>query len=88
MLLRLEEGGKVTEYLLERAKSVSALINLMNNGQPAYIIEDACMDILTADLKPSKYNYICNVLEEEFESKYQLHIDTNLLKFKIIYLGG
>jgi len=54
LLLQLEEDGKVTEYLSDKISTVSALIKQTDTGEPAYIIEDACMDVLTHDLRPSK----------------------------------
>lgn len=86
LLLELEKDSKVTEYLSEKIDSVSALLNQLDKGQPAYIIEDACMDVLTQDLRPSKYNYICNLLEEEFGDTYPKLIDTGLLKFEAFNL--
>ena len=86
MLLQLEEDGKVTEYLTDKVRTVDALINQLDKGQPAYIIEDACMDVLTQDLRPSKYNYISNLLEEEFEPIYQQLKESGVLQFEIINL--
>ena len=64
LLFLLEENRKVTEYLSDKISTVSALIKQMDIGEPAYIIEDACMDVLTKDLRPSKFNYISNLLQE------------------------
>ena len=86
LLLQLEEDGKVTEYLSGRVSTVNALLNQFDKGQPVYIIEDTCMDILTQDLRPSKYNYINNILEEEFESTYQQLKESATLKFEVINL--
>lgn len=58
LLFQLEEDGKVTEYLSDKISTVSSLIKQTENGKPTYIIEDACMDVMTQDLRPSKFNYI------------------------------
>lgn len=86
LLLQLEEDGKVTEYLSNKVSTVNALLNQLNKEQPAYIIEEACMDVLTEDLRPSKYNYICIILEEEFGDTYQQLIDNGLLQFEAVNL--
>ena len=86
LLLQLEEGGKVTEYLINKMGTVDALLKQLAKGQPAYIIEDACMDVLTQDLKPSRYNYIRNILEEEFENYYLQLKESNTLQFEAINL--
>jgi hypothetical protein len=56
LLLQLEEESKVREYLSDKMCQVDTLLNQSEKDQPAYIIEEACMDILTEDLKPSKFS--------------------------------
>lgn len=85
ILMQLEADGKVTEYLYIKVNAAAATI-IEYKGQPEYIIEEACMDVLTQDLRPSKYNYICNVLEEEFENKYYQFHKSGLLRFEVINL--
>ena len=86
LLFQLEEDKKVTEYLSDKISTVSALIKQTENGKPAYIIEDACMDVLTQDLRPSKFNYISNLLQEEFEPTYNQLQESGTLKFEVINL--
>ena len=86
LLLQLEEHRKVNEYLFDKISTVSALIKQMDTGEPAYIIEDTCMDVLTQDLRPSKFNYISNLLQEEFESAYNQLLESGTLKFEVINL--
>jgi len=85
LLLQLEQDGKVSEYLSNKVNTSDALINEYKD-QPAYIIEEACMDELTKDLRPSKYNYINQILEEEFEDTYQQLQNSGTLKFEVINL--
>jgi Domain of unknown function (DUF1896) len=84
LLVELEESDKVNEYLFNKVNTVSGLIKQLDSGEPAYIIEDACMDVLTKDLRPSKFNYISNLLEEEFESTYNQMLESGLIKFEIV----
>jgi len=86
LLIQLEEESKVTEYLLTKVGMVDSLLKEEDNGQPAYILETACMDILTQDLKPSRYQYICKVLEEEFEDYYEKLDVAGLIKFEAMNL--
>ncbi len=88
LLFQLEEDRKVTEYLTDKISTVRALIKQLENGEPAYIIEDTCMDVLTQDLRPSKFNYISKLLEEEFGSTYSKLQESGTLKFEIINLMG
>jgi len=84
LLFQLEEDRKVTEYLRDKISTVSALIKQMDNVKPAYIIEDACMEVLTQNLRPSKFNYITNLLQEEFQSTYNQLQESGTLKFEVI----
>ncbi len=86
LLFQLEEDRKVTEYLSDKISTVSALIKQVDIGESAYIIEDACMDVLTHDLRPSKFNYISNLLQQEFESAYNQLQESGTLKFEVINL--
>lgn len=84
LLLQLESEGKVTEYLQSKISSIHALLNQLDKEQPAYIIEDSCINLLTQELRPSKFNYICIILEEEFAISYQQLKESHLLKFEAI----
>jgi len=86
ILVQLEEEKKVTEYLSDKIKLVDGLLQETGIKHPAYIIEEACMDILTEDLRPSKYHYICGILEEEFEATYSLLQKSGTLQFEVINL--
>ena len=86
LLLQLEEDGKVTEYLSDKISTVDALLHETDKEQRAYIIEEACMDILTQDLRPSKFNYISAILEEEFDTSYQQLQKSGTLQFEVINL--
>jgi len=80
ILLDVEETGSVTTYLSDKVSSVDFLYKqLSTEGKPAYIIEELCMNFLTQDLKPSRYNYIRSILEAEFELKYKDLIESGLL---------
>ena len=83
ILLQLEESGKVTEYLSLKVNTADDLLK-QYEGQPDYIIEEVCMKALTQDLRPSKFNYISNILEEEFENKYQEFLSSGTLQFEVI----
>ena len=84
ILLDLEETGSVTTYLSNKVSSVDYLYKQSKKeGKPLYIIEELCMNFLTQDLKPSRYNYIRNLLEAEFEIKYKELIESSLLLYEV-----
>jgi hypothetical protein len=86
LLIQLEEESRVTDYLLNKVAMVDSLISEEEDDQPAYILETACMDILTQDLKPSRYKYICKILEEDFEDYYKRLDERSLIKFEVMNL--
>jgi hypothetical protein len=87
ILFALEAEATVTIWLSEKVSAVDTLIiQLKEQLQPDYEIEEICMDIITKDLRPSKYNYICNLVEEEFEQHYQQLLQTGLLQHEVINL--
>jgi hypothetical protein len=44
------------------------------------------MEALTKDLRPSRFNYITAILEEEFETVYQQLLQTGTLPYEVINL--
>ena len=84
VLLALEETGSITKYLSEKVTGVDIVIEeLTKQDKPGSIVEEVCMNFLTKDLKPSRYNYICGVLESEFELQYNQLMESGLLLYEI-----
>ncbi len=87
LLITLQQEGSVSGYLREKVAAIDLLVNeLLASGTPAYIIEERCMDELTKELRPSKYNYLISILEEEFEADYYRLKESGLLTYEIINL--
>jgi hypothetical protein len=87
VLLLLEDENRVTAYLQSKVITVEEVINtLQAEGKPPYIIEEVCMEALTKDLRPSRFNYITAILEEEFETVYQQLLQTGTLPYEVINL--
>lgn len=87
VLFSLHDDGSLVSYVNQKMNSIDGLLqDLKEQHLPDYIIEELCMDAFTADLKPSKYNYIKEVLEEEFSEEYQQLLRTGILRFEIINL--
>jgi hypothetical protein len=85
LLQQLEEDGTVTSWLTDKIKSIENVI-AEYDGQPDYIIEEVCINELTKELRPSKFNYISNILQEEFENDYQQFLNAGILRFEVINL--
>lgn len=89
LLLGLQDQQGVTPYLREKVEAVLPLAEqLRNTGTPRYIIEEECLHFLIADLGPSRYNYLQNLVEEEFETTYYLMSEAGVLTYELINLVG
>jgi len=84
LIIALQETGSLSQYLTEKATGIEAMItNLQQQAIPLPEMETICLQQLTSDLKPSRYNYICNILEAEFELKYKELIESGLLLYEV-----
>jgi len=71
VLLAFQDEQELNEYLGVKVNSIDEYSKtLQAECKPAYIIEELCLDKLTQDLGPSKFNYISAVLQEEFNTEY------------------
>lgn len=71
LMLKLQEEYKAADYVDEKVKGVLALAEeMLSESTPIEIIEEICINVLTEDLKPSRFNYLCSLLRENFEVVY------------------
>src|ERR1700754_4964190 len=72
LLIALQEDHRLSHYLSTKVDSISGLIEqLQLENRPAYVIEALCLEELTRDLRPSRFNYMRELLEAEFEQDFQ-----------------
>jgi len=84
VLVPLQREAGVTAFLEERVANLEELPDqLLAEGKPVYIVEEICMDELTRDLRPSRFNYLCSVLQEEFEEKYYAWLDYGIVAYEV-----
>lgn len=87
VLITLGGESGVTKYLEEKVRALGDLPEeLLTEGKPAYIVEEICLNELTAEFRPSKFNYILAVLEDEFEAEYAKWLESGVLTFEVINL--
>ncbi|MGI8952449.1 MAG: DUF1896 family protein [Chitinophagaceae bacterium] len=85
LFITLTEEGNLTKYLSAKVDAIQDFVeHLKQTNTPAYIIEEECMQALTKDLKPSKFNYICAILEEDFEKTHQQLQQSGTLVYEAI----
>jgi hypothetical protein len=89
VLLELEEKNSVTLFLTEKVNGVTdLLLQLQKSERPPHIMEEVCMEELTKEFRPSKYNYIEKILEEDFEFAYQQFQRTGTLVYEVANIIG
>lgn len=87
LLITLQHRDYVSGYLKEKVATIAPMLDeLLATNTPAYLIQDRCIDELTKDLRPSKFNYLISILEEEFEQDYYRLKASGILIYEIINL--
>lgn len=89
LLVSLQEDHRLSHYLQNKVESVMELCQeLQAANRPAYVIEALCMEELTRDLRPSRFEYVRTLLEDEFEEAYQRLSNSGILTYEVINLIG
>ena len=87
LMFTLQQEYGVLEYLNAKVSNVESILeDLLTEGTPGYIIEEICLNILTEDLKPSRFTYIQSLLSEEFEKTYTVFQESGILTYEVINL--
>ncbi|MCK9639215.1 MAG: DUF1896 family protein [Prolixibacteraceae bacterium] len=87
LMLNLQQDFSVIGYLEEKVNGIQSLASqLLAENKPGYIIEELCMEELTKDLRPSRFNYILSVLEDEFGQDFLRIKESGLLTYEIVNL--
>lgn len=85
LLFKLQENQSVTAYLEEKVSGIRPMIDqLLTESNPSYVIEEQCLDVLTHNLRPSRYIYIRSVLEEDFPTDYARLLQAGTLTYEVI----
>lgn len=87
LLFSLQQSQSVTTYIETKIEGITPVINyLLKEGIPSFEIEDRCLNLLTKDLKPSKYHYVRSVLEEEFSADYEKLNKSGILVYEVLQM--
>ena len=85
LMISLHEENAVMDYLNKKMDSVKYLLaEILSESKPRYIVEETCINLLTKDLKPSRFGYINSILEEEFESSYTQFSESGILLYEVV----
>lgn len=87
ILISFQQEAQATQYLQEKIQTLGNLpAELLAEGKPAYIVEEICMHELTEEFRPSRYNYLLSVLEDDFKTEYSQWQQSGILTYEIINL--
>jgi len=87
LLIRLQESFSVTTYLEDKvSKAMPTVLRLLEEGKPGYVIEELTLAELTQELRPSRFNFLQSVLEEEFQGDYLTFKKAGVLTYETINL--
>lgn len=85
IIFSLEADCGITKYITEKVSSINDLLEqLKKESNPPYIVEEICFNELIKDLKPSRFNYISKILEEDFEFAFQQLSKLKLLQHEVV----
>ncbi|WP_426582633.1 hypothetical protein [Mucilaginibacter sp. R-33] len=89
LLIALQEEYRLEHYLKQKVDSITDLLaQLQEEQRPAYVTEALCLEELTRDLRPSRFNYMRELLEAEFEPDYRRMLQSGILTYELINLIG
>lgn len=85
LTIQLREPYSAKQMIEDKVAAILPFLEqLQSEGKPEYIIEELCMNELTAEFRPSKFNYIKTILEEEFTADHDALVKAGVLTYEII----
>lgn len=85
LLEQLEEDDALHAWVLEKLKEVELVLQ---SSKPLFEIEREAMDIMTADIRPSRYRYLRDLFEERFPEEYDRMLDAGTLRYELVTIVG
>lgn len=85
LLLKLQQENGVTKYLNESASRIeTSLFGPQEVQMPDYLVEGLCIEELIKGTGPSRFSYILEILEEEFENDYLQLRQSGVLIYEVV----
>lgn len=85
LLLKLQGDTGIGIFINDKVSAVMPLaMNLLEEGRPGHVIEELCLNALTEDLRPSRFNYLQKLLETEFKREYQKFREAGVLTYETV----
>ncbi len=81
LLWQLEEDDALHAWVLEKIREVELVLN---QSKPSPMSETNYLEMMTADLKPSKFRYLRNLFEAEFSDDYDRMMKAGTLTYELV----
>lgn len=85
LLLQLEEDDALHAWVLEKIREVELVLK---NAKRTALDEMACMEIMTADLRPSRFRYVRDLFEMEFTDAHERMQEAGTLTYELVNMVG
>src|ERR1700744_1106350 len=87
LLHSLRSEFQLSWYLEDKVSHIMPMVlRLLGEGKPGYAIEELVLNELTAELRPSRCNYLKSVLHEDFPADYNRFYQQGVLTYETINL--
>ncbi len=87
LLLKFEGQLTVTTYVDYKVTSVMDQVKQwLSVGVPGYEAEEMALAAMIAELRPSKFIYLKNVLEEDFSREAEAYLEAGVLTSELVNL--
>ena len=87
LLFSLQAEGGMQAYLENKVDALGEMpMSLLDETYPIYLIRERCMAELTADLLPSRYNYLLDIVETEFSEEAEMMRESGVLVYEVVNL--
>ena len=87
LLFEVERENGVNAFIAAAIESLGDQPDeLARQGTPAYVIEEICMEQLTQGFRPSRYDYLLSLLEDEFNATFAVWAERDLLSSVVLIL--
>lgn len=84
-MFNLQEGYSVSTYLEDKiSKVMPYVLKQIEEGKEGYAIDELALLEMTKDLRPSKFNYIKDVIEHDFVDQFHKFREAGVLTYECI----
>src|SRR5436190_1903010 len=85
LLMQLDEDDALHAWVIEKIREVELVLG---DAKARRVPDNEFMDLMTVDLKPSKFHYMRDLLEDQFTEDFDRLLASGELRFEVIQMIG